>query len=182
MPPYLDTLLLHNQNQEEQDDIDPAPAVSDFNHPSGDEAYHALEDVAIFNWGQDSTGWKLPFVAPWKTLLLLDDDDDNGDVLDPHRQQLDSQEDKNLAEGLVRFLETVSVILSYVSLFPSLFIAHYNILTRLAETARLLDWDLETQVYPIVKWLVLHRRAKVVDVVHPGLRTVFALPPKFSAP
>lgn len=48
--------------------------------------------------------------------------------------------------------------------------------------ALLLDWDLESQVYPIVMWLVLHRRAKVVDVVHPGLRTVFALPSKFNTP
>jgi hypothetical protein len=55
-------------------------------------------------------------VAPWKTLLLLDVDN-NGDVLDLHQQQLDTQEDKNLAEGLVRFLETVSVTMSYVS-FP----------------------------------------------------------------
>jgi hypothetical protein len=106
---------LHNQNQEEQEDIDPTPAALNFNHLSGEEAYHALEDVAIFNWGQDmSTGWKLPLVAPWKTLLLLDVDN-NADVLDPHQQQLDTQEDKNLAEGLVRFLETVSVTMSYVS-------------------------------------------------------------------
>ena len=48
--------------------------------------------------------------------------------------------------------------------------------------ANLLDWDLEVQVYPIVRWLVLHRRAKVVDVVHPGLKTAFALPPKFNTP
>lgn len=55
-------------------------------------------------------------------------------------------------------------------------------MTRLAETAILLDWDIQTQVYPIVKWLVLHRRAKVVDVIHPGLRTVFALASKFNTP
>jgi len=48
--------------------------------------------------------------------------------------------------------------------------------------ANLLDWDLYSQVYPIVRWLVLHRRAKVVDVVHPGLKTAFALPSKFGAP
>lgn len=126
-----------------------------------------------------STGWKLPVVAPWKTLLLLDVDN-NADVL---QQQLDTQEEKNLAEGLVRFLETVSVTMSYVAvpvLLSCLLII--TLFLRLAETATLLDWGLETQVYPIVKWLVLHRRAKVVDVIHPGLRTVFALPPKFDAP
>jgi len=48
--------------------------------------------------------------------------------------------------------------------------------------ATILEWDLDTKIYPIVKWLVIHRRAKVIDVVHAGLKTVFALPPKFSAP
>lgn len=47
--------------------------------------------------------------------------------------------------------------------------------------ANLLDWDLESQVYPIVRWLVLHRRAKVVDVVHAGLKTAFSLSPKFGS-
>ncbi|EEB99556.1 hypothetical protein MPER_00747, partial [Moniliophthora perniciosa FA553] len=49
-------------------------------------------------------------------------------------------------------------------------------------TLSLLDWDLESQVYPIVRWLVQHRRAKVVDIVHSGLKTVFTLPPKFDYP
>ena len=48
--------------------------------------------------------------------------------------------------------------------------------------ASLLDWDLETLIYPTVRWLVHHRRAKVVDIVHPGLRTIFTVPLKFSAP
>lgn len=48
--------------------------------------------------------------------------------------------------------------------------------------ATLLDWDLESQVFPTVRWLVQHRRAKVVDLVHPGLKTVFSLPSKFDTP
>jgi hypothetical protein len=48
--------------------------------------------------------------------------------------------------------------------------------------ASLLDWDLESQIYPIVRWLVHHRRAKVVDTVHHALKTVFTLPPKFETP
>lgn len=47
--------------------------------------------------------------------------------------------------------------------------------------ASLLDWDLAAQVYPIVRWLVHHRRAKLVDLVHPQLKTVFTLAPKFPA-
>ena len=48
--------------------------------------------------------------------------------------------------------------------------------------ASLLDWDLEAQVYPIVRWLVHHQRAKIVDMVHRGLKTVFTLPIKFESP
>lgn len=48
--------------------------------------------------------------------------------------------------------------------------------------ASLLDWDLETQIYPTVRWLVHHKRAKVVDTVHAGLKTIFTIPPKFDTP
>ena len=53
--------------------------------------------------------------------------------------------------------------------------------SSLVDVASSLYWDLETQVYPIVRWLVHHRRAKVVDMVHRGLKTVFALPIKFDS-
>jgi hypothetical protein len=48
--------------------------------------------------------------------------------------------------------------------------------------ASTLDWDLESQIYPIVRWLVLHRRAKVVDAVHPALKTIFTLSPQLEKP
>jgi nitrogen permease regulator 3-like protein len=48
--------------------------------------------------------------------------------------------------------------------------------------ASLVDWDFETQVVPTVRWLVHHRRAKIVDRIHSNLKTVFTLPPKFEAP
>ncbi|PPR02600.1 hypothetical protein CVT24_002171 [Panaeolus cyanescens] len=144
VPPYLD-MLLHSQEGQE----------TAFRDPFDDES---------LNWGQElSLGWKLPMMAPWKSLLLLDSDSE----MDPHhilKGPHESAEDRTLAEGLLRFLETASVTLS------------------LADMAISLDWDLETQVYPIVKWLVLHRRAKVVDRVHANLKTVFALPSKFNAP
>ncbi|KAF8072057.1 nitrogen permease regulator of amino acid transport activity 3-domain-containing protein [Lyophyllum atratum] len=115
-------------------------------------------------WGQDmSFGWKLPPLVPWKSLLLLDGH--NG--LDPSMNLRGSQvnpEDRTLVEGLIRFLETASVTLS------------------LADMASLLDWDLESQVLPTVRWLVQHRRAKVVDIVHVGLKTVFTIPEKFEHP
>ncbi|KAI3604810.1 protein rmd11 [Moniliophthora roreri] len=139
LPPYLD-LLLHNDEE------------ADFNgFMVGDE-----EDYRA--WGPEmSFGWRLPALVPWKSLLLLDNIDDFdpfSDLRGPHV----SPDDRSLAEGLLKFLETANVTLS------------------------LMDWDLESQVYPIVRWLVQHRRAKVVDIVHSGLKTVFILPPKFDYP
>ncbi|KAH7928260.1 hypothetical protein BV22DRAFT_218824 [Leucogyrophana mollusca] len=145
LPPYLDHLL-HSEDEYELNFID----------------RHEDEEEARV-WGRDlSFGWRLPALAPWKSLLLLD-----GEALDPYlnlRGPHVRPEERTLAEGLIKFLETASVTLS------------------LADMASLLDWDLESQVYPTVRWLVHHRRAKVVDIVHSGLKTIFTLAPKFETP
>lgn len=145
LPPHLDDLL-HNE------DLDP-------------DSVPAPYDEKTENWGPElSTGWKLPELAPWKSLMLLDATDDSlEDPMASFRGPHVSAEDRALAEKLMRFMENVSVTLS------------------LADMGSLLDWDLEQQVYPVVRWLVQHRRAKVVDVVNPGLKTVFALPRQFPS-
>ncbi|THH28335.1 hypothetical protein EUX98_g5860 [Antrodiella citrinella] len=117
-------------------------------------------------WGPEmSFGWRLPSLTPWKALLRLDDSGEQGYELYMKLRgpQLASQ-DREIAEQLFKFLDLASITLS------------------LADMSSLLDWDLESQVYPTVRWLVHHRRAKVVDVVHPGLRTVFSVPPTLPAP
>lgn len=101
LPPYLDTLL-HSQSDQETEFCD-----------SSDDEYN-------LNWGLHMTlGWKLPSIAPWKTLLLLDIDND----MDPHmilRGPHENAEDRTFAEGLVRFLEIASVTLSYADLLSIL--------------------------------------------------------------
>lgn len=148
LPPHLDRLL-HSEDDFDLDFVD--------YEDDGGEANA---------WGQEMAfGWRLPVLAPWKSLLLLDGPD--GQSLDL-QMSLDEarvgSNDRALAEGLIRFLETVSVTLS------------------LNDMASLLDWDLESQIYPIVRWLVHHRRAKIVDTVHHSLKTVFTLPHKFETP
>ncbi|KZT07725.1 uncharacterized protein LAESUDRAFT_651009 [Laetiporus sulphureus 93-53] len=108
-----------------------------------------------------------PTLAPWKSLLRLDNEneDERGYDLNMRLRSPDlAPEDRELAEQLIKFLDLASVTLS------------------LADMGSLLDWDLESQVYPTVRWLVNHRRAKVVDIVHPGLKTIFSVPQKFPAP
>ncbi|PFH52906.1 hypothetical protein AMATHDRAFT_55736, partial [Amanita thiersii Skay4041] len=119
------------------------------------------DDDENSNWGQDMRfGWRLPSLTPWKSLLLLDGQDASESYLRSGQIYVPTQ-DRSLIEGLIRFMKTVNITLS------------------LADIASLLDWDLESQIYPTVRWLVQYHRAKVVDVVHPGLKTIFTLPPKF---
>lgn len=95
LPPYLDSLL-HSQDDQETDTFDPS------------------DDDPTLTWGEHmNLGWKLPTMAPWKTLLLLDIDNE----MDPHKilnGPHGNADDNTLAEGLVRFLETASVTLSCV--------------------------------------------------------------------
>ncbi|KAJ7773069.1 nitrogen permease regulator of amino acid transport activity 3-domain-containing protein [Mycena metata] len=146
LPPYLD-ILLHS---EEENEIE-------FMNPPDDDDYQV--------WGQEmSFGYRLPSLTAWKTLILLEDGPEGVDPYANLRRSLIGTGDRSLVEGLIKFLEIVSVTLP------------------LADMASLLEWDIETQVFPTVRWLVHHRRAKVVDVVHHGLKTVFTLPANFDAP
>ncbi|KAL4066747.1 nitrogen permease regulator of amino acid transport activity 3-domain-containing protein [Scleroderma citrinum] len=146
LPPYLDHLL-HSEEEYELDFVD-----------------HQEDEDEAKAWGCDlSFGWRLPSLVPWKSLLLLDGDQ----ALDPYinlRGPHVTPDERDHAEGLIKFLETASVTLSLVDM------------------ASLLDWDLEKQIYPTVRWLVHHRRAKVVDTVHASLKTIFTIPPKFDTP
>ncbi|EJD05224.1 uncharacterized protein FOMMEDRAFT_120503 [Fomitiporia mediterranea MF3/22] len=144
LPPQLDRLL--HAEEENPDFVE---------HPDPDAV----------SWGPElSFGWGLPTLAPWKSLLLYDmDEDQNGLKTNLSRPGL-SPDDQLLVEGLVHFLDTVSI---------------FDSLTVIAHS---LDWNLERQVYPTVRWLVYHRRAKIVDTVHRGLRSVFALSSKVDRP
>ncbi|KAF7327834.1 hypothetical protein MKEN_00363200 [Mycena kentingensis (nom. inval.)] len=132
-------------------------------HSEDDEA--ELFDASDDTWGPElSFGFRLPSLTAWKSLLLLDDGPEGIDPLANLRESLVDSGDQSLVDALLKFLEITSITLS------------------LADMASLLDWDLESQIFPTVRWLVHHRRAKIVDTVHPGLRTIFRLPAKFNAP
>ena len=147
LPPQLDALL-HNED----------PLENDYADREGDD-----DEYGAASWGPEmSFAWRLPALAPWKSLLRLDDETEPELYMKLRGPQL-SAEDREVAEQLLKFLDMASVTLT------------------LADMASLLDWDLESQVFPTVRWLVHHRRAKIVDVVHPGLKTVFTLPQKLPA-
>ena len=101
LPPYLDTLL-HSTDDEDFAENDEAGL------PGG-----------LSTWGRGfAVAWRLPALEPWKSLLLLSGPDDPGrewmDVYAAIRGTNVRDEDKLLAEQLIKFLETVDVTLSYV--------------------------------------------------------------------
>lgn len=161
LPPYLDHLL-HNEEEFELDFVDRLETQRDSQ-----------------SWGRElGFGWRLPDLEPWKSLLLLDTDQEQEYV--NLRGSHVHAEERNLAEGLIKFLQTASVTLSWV--YFCIMQARYDGIFRLADMASLLDWDLHSQVYPTVRWLVHHRRAKIVDTVHNGLKTIFSLAPRINKP
>ncbi|EMD33925.1 hypothetical protein CERSUDRAFT_67555 [Gelatoporia subvermispora B] len=144
LPPHLDSLL----HVDEDADADIADQEDEYGAPN--------------TWGRDiSFAWRLPALTPWKALLKLDEEEELAYELYMKVKAPElPEEDRALAEQLIRFLNLANATIS------------------LTDVASFLDWDLESQVYPIVRWLVLHRRAKLVDVVHPRLKTIFAVPQK----
>ncbi|KAJ3874148.1 nitrogen permease regulator of amino acid transport activity 3-domain-containing protein [Lentinula edodes] len=151
-PPHLDDLL-HN---EEDSEVDTSHLDTNANYSEAEEF-----------WGTEmSFSWQLPALAPWKSLLLLDeiDSEQGQEAFANLRSPYITPEDRPVVEGLMRFLDTVNVTLS------------------LADLAGLLDWDLETQVFPTVRWLVLHQKAKIVDIINLNLKTVFTLSTKLDRP
>ena len=108
LPPHLDALL-HCTDDE------------DFA-----ENYEEDSPGSLSTWGRGfAVAWCLPALEPWKSLLLLSGPDDPGrqwmDVYAAIRGTNVREEDKLLAEQLIKFLETVDVTLSYVcSLVPLL--------------------------------------------------------------
>lgn len=96
LPPYLGTLL------HADDGADELPLEED-------------EEPTSASWGRElAFAWRLPALAPWKSLLLLNENDgglapyvnlSGPDVRD---------EDRQLADGLLKFLEIAEITLSWV--------------------------------------------------------------------
>ncbi|KAL4247623.1 Nitrogen permease regulator 3 [Abortiporus biennis] len=134
----------------------------DFEHDEEEEEEYGVSH----GWGTGmGFAWRLPALTPWKSLLRLDDAGEQGyELYMKLRGPQLTVQDRDLAEQLIHFLDLASIHFSFY------------------EMADELDWDLESKIFPTVRWLVLHRRAKVVDTVHSGLKTVFMVSPKLPAP
>ena len=101
LPPYLDSLLHSTPYDDYDDDFA-------FEYQQHEESFFGTEE-----WEKElGTVWRLPTRAPWKRLLLLDDGEQgDGSALyaDLITRQNVIPEDRQLAEQLIKFLETTSI-------------------------------------------------------------------------
>ena len=111
LPPFLDSLIRADPSDPSASSLGRSGAVfyEDEEDETGDDDYA--------DWGPElSFGWKLPALTPWKSLLLLDVDPEgensNADPLhNLHRPGL-TRDERDIAEGISRFLDNASTFVS----------------------------------------------------------------------
>ncbi|KAG9001771.1 hypothetical protein FRB94_000647 [Tulasnella sp. JGI-2019a] len=126
-----------------------------------DEAEQHAHD-AQGRWADEiQYGWRIPPLLPWKAILIL--------TLDGHGGAVDDLVESVWVNGN-RGVEQGSkdMFRRFVGIaFPTL---------SLSDIAALLDLDLDSEVYPMARLLVYHRKAKIIDVIPPSLKNIYAPP------
>ncbi|KAG8859521.1 hypothetical protein FRB96_004405 [Tulasnella sp. 330] len=132
-----------------------------------DEAEQHAHD-AQGRWADEvQYGWRIPPLLPWKAILILTNQGRAGE--DP-LESLWSGNDRRLDIGMDQ--ASGDMLRRFVGIaFPTL---------SLSDIAALLDLDLDSEVYPMARMLVYNRRAKIIDVVPPSLKNIYAPPISLS--
>lgn len=106
-----------------------------------------------------------PFLLPWKTLLLLREHHEHGRSDNPDdASEISAFADKGIEAWARKFTSLMKPTLDGVP--------------TLADSADLLGWNLEQDVYPMVRHLIYYREAKVIDV--PRIQNYYAVSPLFD--
>lgn len=106
-----------------------------------------------------------PFLLPWKTLLLLRDHHEHGRSDDPDdASEISAFADKGIEAWARKFTSLMKPTLDGVP--------------TLADSADLLGWNMEEDVYPMVRHLIYYREARVIDV--PRIQNYYAVSPLFD--
>ncbi|CAE6456902.1 unnamed protein product [Rhizoctonia solani] len=121
-------------------------------------------------------GWWLPRLLPWKGLLLLEDAGpgtgtemivrmNSGRMGNAGNTNGSAEEDALADEDMFRkFLGFVKPILS------------------LSDIAELSELNLKLDVYPMTRLLLYNRKARIVDVIPPGMKVMYTAAPAFKRP
>ncbi|PWN38318.1 uncharacterized protein FA14DRAFT_117727 [Meira miltonrushii] len=106
-----------------------------------------------------------PFLLPWKTLLLLRENHEHGRPDDPD----DASEYSAFADKGIE---------AWARKFTSLMKPTLDGVPTLADSADLLGWNLEEDIYPMVRHLIYYREARVIDV--PRIQNYYSVSPLFE--
>ncbi|KAG8703990.1 hypothetical protein FRC11_010301, partial [Ceratobasidium sp. 423] len=151
-------------------DVEQGPASAGAEDEFEDEAGRA-EDARRF-------GWWLPRLLPWKGLLLLEDAGPGTGAEMIVRMNSGRMANTGNANGSAGGEEDASAdedmfrkFLSYVQ--PTL---------SLSDIAELSELNLKLDVYPMTRLLLYNRKARIVDVIPPGMKVMYSAAPAFKRP
>lgn len=121
-------------------------------------------------------------LKPWKTLLplefihnLREAPSDLDEEMLARYQQLMENPTTEISEAVSKFVQNLDPTIPYVPVFA--WVSGSAVLNdrvcRLYQIAAFLEMDLESEVYPLARYLIHIRKVKLIDVVRKTLRNVF---------
>ncbi|CAE6503124.1 unnamed protein product [Rhizoctonia solani] len=151
-------------------DIEHGPASTGGEDEFEDEAGRA-EDARRF-------GWWLPRLLPWKGLLLLETAGPGTGaemIVRMNSGRMGSAGNANgSAVGEEEALADEDMFRKFLT-----FVDPYLSLSDIAELSEL---NLKLDVYPMTRLLLYNRKARIVDVIPPGMKVMYSAAPAFKRP
>ncbi|CAE6522357.1 unnamed protein product [Rhizoctonia solani] len=151
-------------------DIDHGPASAGAEEEFEDEAGRA-EDARRF-------GWWLPRLLPWKGLLLLEDAGPGTGAEMIVRMNCGRMANAGNVNGSVGGEEDA---LADEDMFRK-FLSYVQPTLSLSDIAELSELNLKLDVYPMTRLLLYNRKARIVDVIPPGMKVMYSAAPAFKRP
>ncbi|CAE6375521.1 unnamed protein product [Rhizoctonia solani] len=151
-------------------DVEHGPASAGAEEEFEDEAGRA-EDARRF-------GWWLPRLLPWKGLLLLEDAGPGTGAEMIVRMNSGRMASAGNMNGSVGGEEDA---LADEDMFRK-FLSYVQPTLSLSDIAELSELNLKMDVYPMTRLLLYNRKARIVDVIPPGMKVMYSAAPAFKRP
>ncbi|KAF8721653.1 Nitrogen Permease regulator of amino acid transport 3, partial [Rhizoctonia solani] len=151
-------------------DFDQGPASTGAEDEFEDEVGRA-EDARRF-------GWWLPRLLPWKGLLLLEDAGPGTGAEMIVRMNSGRMSSTGNTNGSAGGDEDA---LADEDMFRK-FLTFVDPKLSLSDIAELSELNLKVDVYPMTRLLLYNRKARIVDVIPPGMKVIYTAAPAFKRP
>ncbi|CAE6383966.1 unnamed protein product [Rhizoctonia solani] len=151
-------------------DLEQGPASTGTEDEFEDEVGRA-EDARRF-------GWWLPRLLPWKGLLLLEDAGPGTGTEMIVRMNSGRMGNAGNTNGSAGGEEDA---LADEDMFRK-FLGYIQPALSLSDIAELSELNLKLDVYPMTRLLLYNRKARIVDVIPPGMKVMYTAAPAFKRP